>query len=52
MNTYLVYLKFQLMRGVHNKAQHEAEIQFLKDFLKAQEGAHWREFLGAWLGHD
>jgi len=48
MNTYLVFLKFQLMRGVHTQAQHEGEIQFLKDFLKAQEGAHWKEFLGAW----
>lgn len=48
MNTYLVFLKFQLMRGVHTEAQHEGEIKFLRDFLAGQEGAHWKEFLGAW----
>jgi 3'-5' exonuclease len=47
-NTYLVYLRFQLMRGSLTAEQYEAEITRTRDTLSGYEGAHWKEFLDAW----
>ena len=48
MNTYLVFLRFQLMRGLVTSQQHDSEIEFLREYLRGQEGPHWKEFLAAW----
>ena len=49
MNTYLVFLRFQLMRGSLNKASFENEVKVAREFLKANAGvAHWRAFGEAW----
>ena len=49
MNTYLVYLRFQLMRGTLNKAHYDAEIKVARDFLAANAAsAHWQAFKAAW----
>jgi len=48
VNTHLVYLRFQLMRGVLSKDQYEREIGLVRDTLGGTDAAHWREFLGAW----
>ena len=49
MNTYLVYLRFQLMRGTLNKARHDAEIKVARDFLAANAASvHWQAFKAAW----
>ncbi len=48
VNTYLVYLRFQKMRGNLTPAAHEKEVAVVRDHLAALEAAHWREFLAAW----
>jgi hypothetical protein len=48
LNTYLVFQRFQLMRGVLDQARYAAEIAFVRDWLAAQPGAHWKEYLEAW----
>ena len=47
-NTYLVYLRFQLMRGQLNQESYEAEIESVRSTLKSYEANHWKEFLGNW----
>ncbi len=47
-NTYLVYLRFQLLRGVYGAAQYEREIALVRATLAKSAEAHWREFLEAW----
>ncbi len=48
LNTYLVFLRFQLLRGVLNRSAYEAEIELTRDTLQGLPGRHWREFLDAW----
>ena len=48
VNTYLVFLRFQKMRGVMSASAYEAEIQFIKESLAALKLPHWEEFLAAW----
>jgi predicted PolB exonuclease-like 3'-5' exonuclease len=50
MNTYLLYCRFQKMRGGFTEAEYEAEIAYVKETLAglAPAGAHWREYLDAW----
>jgi 3'-5' exonuclease len=48
VNTHLVYLRFQLMRGVFTRAQYEAEAELVRTTLAAAGAAHWKEFLDAW----
>ena len=49
MNTYLVYLRFQLMRGALTQAGYDAEIKVARDFLAANADApHWTAFSEAW----
>jgi len=48
LNTWLVYLRFQLMRGQLDAAGLAQEIERVKDFLRASPAAHWKEFLEAW----
>ncbi len=47
-NTYLLFLRYQLLRGVFTKAAYEKEIQLLKKYLKDLDKPHWREFLQLW----
>ena len=48
LNTYLVYLRFQLMRGVLDRRRHDDEVARLRDKLAASQAAHLQEFLAAW----
>ncbi len=48
VNTYLVYLRFQLMRGALQQDAYLNEIALVKNTLKSYQGAHWGEFLAAW----
>jgi predicted PolB exonuclease-like 3'-5' exonuclease len=48
VNTYLLFLRYQLMRGVFTKDAFEKETETLKKYLQAQSKAHWREFLQLW----
>ncbi len=48
VNTYLLYCRFQKMRGVLNEAAYQQEIDLVRQSL-AQSGAQpWREYLAAW----
>ena len=48
VNTYLVYLRFQLMRGQLNQAAYEREIALVRDTLIEDAAPHWLEFIAAW----
>jgi hypothetical protein len=48
VNTYLVYLRFQQMRGVVNAGQRVAEETFVREQLAATGHPHWQEFIAAW----
>lgn len=48
LNTYLVYLRFQLLRGQLNDESLAFEEKKLKDYLKSSEKPHLLEFLEAW----
>ncbi len=45
VNTYLVYLRFQKMRGALTAEQHDAEIVFLRQHLESLGKPHWQAFL-------
>jgi predicted PolB exonuclease-like 3'-5' exonuclease len=47
-NTYLLFLRYQLLRGVFSKDHYQAEIQMLRGYLQEQNKPHWREFLKLW----
>jgi predicted PolB exonuclease-like 3'-5' exonuclease len=48
VNTWLVYLRFQQMRGQLSAQGRADEEALVRQQLTAAEGAHWREFLAAW----
>lgn len=48
LNTWLVYQRFELMRGKINASEYEASLQRLRDYLAAEKRAHFDEFLQAW----
>jgi hypothetical protein len=50
MNTYLLYCRFQKMRGGFNEAEYDKEISFVRETLGAIDEPHWREYLAAWPG--
>jgi predicted PolB exonuclease-like 3'-5' exonuclease len=47
-NTYLMFLRFQLMRGVLGEQQYAAEIDVVKSVLGNSKERHWQEFMAAW----
>ena len=48
VNTYLVYLGFQRMRGQLDQAGFDAEVEFVRAALQRLDAAHWKLFLEAW----
>jgi len=48
VNTHLVFLRFQKLRGVLTASQYEAEIALVKNSLEEIGAEHWLEFLAAW----
>ncbi len=48
LNTYLVYLRFELIRGRLTLSQHDRELQRVKDYLAAAKEEHLQQFLRAW----
>ncbi|NMF90506.1 3'-5' exonuclease [Aromatoleum petrolei] len=48
VNTYLVYLGFQRMRGQLDTAAYEAELDVVRQSLARIDAPHWKEFLAAW----
>ena len=48
VNTYLVFLRFQMMRGMLSEAQYKTECELVRTTLKKSPEPHWKEFLGQW----
>jgi predicted PolB exonuclease-like 3'-5' exonuclease len=48
LNTYLVWLRFQLVRGHLAPAAHAVELARARDWLAARPEPHWREYAAAW----
>jgi predicted PolB exonuclease-like 3'-5' exonuclease len=48
VNTYLIYLRFELLRGNLSRAEHAEEVARVRRLLEAAAAPHWREFLAAW----
>lgn len=48
LNTWLVYLRFQLMRGQLDQQGYADETRLLRDYLAAENRPHFTAFLEAW----
>jgi hypothetical protein len=48
VNTYLLYLRFQLLRGALTEQQYGKECALVRAALEKRPEAHWREFLALW----
>ena len=50
MNTYLVYCRFQKMRGGFTEAEYDQEMTLVRQSLEAlaPQEPHWQEYLAAW----
>jgi predicted PolB exonuclease-like 3'-5' exonuclease len=48
VNTYLVYLRFQQMRGAVTPAQHGQQVAAVRAALGKLDQPHWQEFLSRW----
>ena len=47
-NTYLLFQRFQLIRGALDAAAYEKEVALFRSFLAEQQAPHWKEFSAAW----
>jgi len=47
-NTYLLFLRYQHMRGAMTPKAYEEEIALVKETLGASDETHWKEFMAAW----
>ncbi|WP_144391362.1 3'-5' exonuclease [Pleionea sediminis] len=52
LNTYLVWLKFELMRGHIDHTMFDNECQLLKENLASSEAEHLKTFLHLWEGSN
>jgi 3'-5' exonuclease len=48
VNTYALFLRFQVMRGALAQDRYEAECALLRETIERRPEAHWREFLSLW----
>lgn len=48
LNTYLIYLRYQLIRGRLNVASYQEECEIVRSYLEQETAQHWDEFLSAW----
>jgi predicted PolB exonuclease-like 3'-5' exonuclease len=47
-NTYLLYLRYQLIRGALDTPGYQREVNAFRDWLAEQPATHWREFASQW----
>lgn len=52
LNTYLVYLRFQIMRGEMSATKYAEEIEYLKNYLTESDKHHFHEFLSVWESNE
>jgi len=50
LNTYLVWLRFELGRGQLTPAAHADEVERVRNWLAGREEPHWRDYAAAWSG--
>jgi len=50
VNTFLVFLRFQLVRGQLTPEAHAREVGLIRETLARSEAGHWKEFLAHWPG--
>jgi hypothetical protein len=48
LNTWLIYLRFEQLRGRLSPAEHAQEIEIVKTLLRTGEEPHYAQFLAAW----
>jgi predicted PolB exonuclease-like 3'-5' exonuclease len=48
LNTFLIFLRFELMRGRLLREEYLAEVAHVREALRAQTQPHFQEFLAAW----
>jgi 3'-5' exonuclease len=48
LNTWLVYLRFEQLRGRLSAPQHAEEIELVKQLLRSGKEPHYAQFLAAW----
>jgi len=48
VNTYLVFLRFQLVRGALGDIEYQAERELVRSTLGKSGEPHWKEFLSRW----
>jgi 3'-5' exonuclease len=48
MNTFILFLRFQVMRGLMMQDRYDAECALLRELLAQRPEPHWREFLALW----
>jgi predicted PolB exonuclease-like 3'-5' exonuclease len=52
LNTYLVYLRFELMRGGLDREQYDTEVARVREKIERSDAPHWQEFSAAWQASD
>lgn len=52
LNTYLVYLRYQLIRGVLTDESYETECDRVRQMLAQEDKPHLKEFLEAWQSNS
>ena len=50
LNTYLIYLRFERVRGLLDAADYDQEVARVRAWLSERREAHWRRFADAWAG--
>jgi predicted PolB exonuclease-like 3'-5' exonuclease len=50
LNTYLIYMRFEMMRGRITKERYAEELERVKTLLRAGKEPHFAQFLRAWEG--
>lgn len=48
INTYLIYLRFELMRARLSRDAHERECGRMREYLRSEQRPHFRAYLDAW----
>jgi predicted PolB exonuclease-like 3'-5' exonuclease len=48
LNTYLIFQRFQLIRGVLDEPAYQHELDMVRDCLRSEAQPHFAEFLAAW----
>ncbi len=48
LNTWLIYLRFEQLRGRLSPPQHAQEVELVKQLLRAGSEPHYAQFLAAW----